>query len=156
MICLIAGVYPAVVLSAFTPIQVLKGRLKAGNNIGFFRKALIIGQFVASIVMIICTITVGKQLSYLQSKNLGYNREHIVIVPTNKGRTEGNQLAERFVTVVQKNPQVINTTTSLYSMAQPGWMQLGYNDNQKAFRKVSFNAVDAHFVPALALQIVAG
>lgn len=53
VIGLLAGIYPALVLSKFKPIEVLKGKLKIGNNIGFFRKALIVGQFVASIVMII-------------------------------------------------------------------------------------------------------
>ena len=152
---LIAGAYPALVLSSFKPIQVLKGRLNI-SSMGFFRKALIVGQFVASIVMIISTISVGKQLNYLQSKNLGYNKEHIIIIPTNKRRVEGNDLAQRLVTVIQKNPQVVNTTTSLYSMAEQGWMQLGYNDSRDVFRRFRFNAVDADFLTAMGLEVVAG
>jgi putative ABC transport system permease protein len=85
IIALLAGIYPAFVLSNFKPIQVLKGRFKV-DSIGFFRKALIVGQFIASIIMIIGTISVGEQLNYLRTKDLGFNKEHVVIVPTNESR----------------------------------------------------------------------
>ncbi|MFL5810661.1 MAG: ABC transporter permease [Flavisolibacter sp.] len=155
IIALIAGIYPAFVLSSFKPIQVLKGRLKIAN-MGVFRKALIVGQFVASIVMIIGTITVGSQLKYLRTKDLGYNREHIVIVSTNKPRMEGNQLAKRFRTEIEKNPDVISSSADLYSMAEDGWMNLGYVDNNKTFRNFKFNAIDPEFVETMNLKIIAG
>ncbi|HEV7334195.1 MAG TPA: ABC transporter permease [Flavisolibacter sp.] len=156
VIALLAGIYPAVVLSDFKPVEVLKGKLKVGGNIGLFRKALIVGQFLASIVMIIGTFSVGKQLAYLRSKDLGYNREHIVVVATNQPRKDGNQIAERLKHELQKNPAVINATTSLYSMAEYGWMQLGYTDEKNVFRSFLFNAVDADFVKAMGLEMVAG
>src|SRR5260221_682709 len=155
IIALLAGIYPAFVLSNFKPIQVLKGRLKVGN-MGFFRRALIIGQFVASIVMIIGTITVGKQLNYLRTKDLGFNKEHVVIIPMNKSRKEGNQLAQRFQSALQKNPGIINNTTSLFSMAEYGWMTLGYTDNKNVFRQFRFNAVDPDFVNTMGLHVIAG
>ena len=156
VIAFLSGIYPAIILSGFKPVEVLKGKLKAGSNIGFFRKALIVVQFVASIVLIIGTFTVGKQLNYLQTKNLGYNKEHIVIVQTNKSRREGNQLAQLFKTEVQKNPKVLGVTTSLFSMAEEGWMSLGYTDDHHVFRQFKFNAVDADFIPMMNLKIIAG
>ncbi|HEX8315371.1 MAG TPA: ABC transporter permease [Flavisolibacter sp.] len=156
LIALVAGVYPAIIMSGFKPIDVLKGKLNAGYRIGFFRRALVVGQFVTSIIMIIGTFSVGKQLNYLQSKDLGYKREQVIIVPTNLPRKEGNQLAQRFRNALAANPQIISATTSLYSMANSGWMSLGYTDNQNAFRQFRFNAIDADFLGAMGLQVVKG
>jgi putative ABC transport system permease protein len=156
VIALLAGIYPAFVLSGFKPIEVLKGKLKLGGNIGLFRKGLIVGQFVASIMMIIGTFSVGKQLTYLRSKDLGYKRDHTVLVETNLPRRQGNQLAERFKTALEKNPDIISTTVSLFSMADYGWMQMGYTDEKKVFRQFRLNAVDVDFVPSMGLQVIAG
>ena len=152
----IAGIYPAIVLSGFKPIQVLKGRLKTGISMGLFRKGLVVGQFVASIVMIIGTITISRQLTYLRSKDLGYNKEHIIVVSTNKKRVEGNKLAALFKNSIQANPSVKGATTSLFSMAEYGWMNLGYVDESKVFRSFKFNAVDAEFLNTMALKIIDG
>jgi putative ABC transport system permease protein len=106
--------------------------------------------------MIIGTFSVGKQLNYLQSKDLGYKREQVIIVPTSLPRKEGNQLAQRFRNALAANPQIVSATTSLYSMANSGWMSLGYTDNQNAFRQFRFNAIDADFLGAMGLQVVKG
>ncbi len=151
----IAGIYPAFILASFAPIQVLKGRLKS-VNIGLFRKGLIVAQFVASIIMIIGTFTIGRQLTYLQTKNLGYARENIVIIPTNKSRAEGYPLAKRFTEAIQKNPEVIAATTSVFSFAEPGWANLGYIDDKNVFRQFRMNAIDEDFIPTMQLQLVAG
>ncbi|MEP7269274.1 MAG: ABC transporter permease, partial [Saprospiraceae bacterium] len=112
LVSLAAGVYPAVILSGFVPVQVLKGKLQSAVGIGLFRKGLIVAQFVASIIMIISTLVISQQLNFIRNKNLGYDKEHIVVVPTNKSRAEGLKLAELFRNELKNIPQVLNSTTS--------------------------------------------
>ena len=156
VVALIAGIYPAIVLSAYVPIKVLKGRLQSGARISLFRRGLITGQFVASIIMIIGTIVIGQQLNYFRDTSPGYDKENIVIVSTNKGRMEGLPLARRFKDELAKNPAVAATTVGLYSFSEPGWMNLGYEDDKTVYRNFRMNAVDPDFISTMKLDILAG
>ncbi len=78
----IAGLYPSMVLSGFSPIKVLKGQFKSTSQGILLRRILVVGQFAVSIALIVGVMIVLGQIRYLQTVNMGYNRDQVVIFPT--------------------------------------------------------------------------
>ncbi len=99
---------------------------------------------------------IGQQLSYLQNKNLGYDKEHLLIVSTNKPRAEAYPLAEKFKTELSKNTQVVSSATSVFSFAESGWVNLGYEDDKKQYRNFRMNAIGGDFINTMKLELLAG
>lgn len=77
----IAGSYPAIFLSSLNPINCLKGSLKFKNGDSVFRKGLVVFQFTLSIILIVCTVVVNRQMHYLQTKNLGLDHSNLIYLP---------------------------------------------------------------------------
>ncbi len=78
---IVSGSYPALFLSSFNPITVLKGTLKFSPRATLFRKSLVVFQFVLSIVLIIGTMVISKQVHYILNKDIGFNRENLMYIP---------------------------------------------------------------------------
>jgi putative ABC transport system permease protein len=156
VIAVIAGSYPAFVLSGFRPVEVLKGKMGRSNPAGFFGKALIVGQFTASIVLLAGTLAMSKQMNYLQGRDLGFNKEQVVIIPTNLNRKAGYDLARLYLRELGNYPQVVAASASTFSFAETPWMDLGFMDSKKQYHSIQYNEVDDRFVKAMQIQILLG
>ena len=106
---LISGSYPALFLSSFRPIQVLKGQLRLGVGSIATRKGLVVLQFALSIIIIVCTIVVFRQLSFMRSSNLGLEKENLLCVKL-AGAANGGYGVLR--NELLKNPAIIDIARS--------------------------------------------
>lgn len=121
---LLAGVYPALVLSSFQPIAVLKGSLKAGAKSPWLRSTLVVLQFAISIILLIGTGVVFKQLDYMRNKRLGFTKEQVVVLPIETAT--GLRNYESFREQLLQNPSFVEVATA---SGVPGRL-----DNDTAFR----------------------
>lgn len=154
---LLAGSYPAFYLSSFKPIQVIKGKLAAGFKTSWLRSGLVVFQFSISIVLIIATMVIYKQLHYIQSHKPGFNREQVLVI--HNTHPLGNK-AKTFQNEIVKLPGVDNATIADY-LPTNGWR----NDNpvfadptldQKKAVSMQTWEVDDKYIPTLGMQLAAG
>jgi putative ABC transport system permease protein len=151
----LAGIYPALLLSSFSPIESLKGKLKAGKNSVFFRKALVVFQFSISVLLIIGITVISSQLSYIRHTDLGFNKEQSMLV-----RIDNNDIYKSksvFRNSLRNDPSV--AAVSLMS-GEPGGFhdRYGFEAEGKPGEKLLLNTefTDFEFVQALGLKIIAG
>ncbi len=156
-VSLVAGSYPAFVLSGFKPISVLRGTLKSGAKGAVMRKVLVVGQFSISIALIICTLIIYRQVLYMKNQPLGFDREQKLVI-TLKG---WEMITEKYETVKNEflqHPAVLNATASSGvpgSMINRTWVFPFGEQNTKgqAFRSLR---CDHDFTEVYGLELVAG
>lgn len=155
---IVSGIYPALFMSSFKPVQVLKGLFKVGGGTISFRKVLVTTQFAISIILIVSTITVFRQMRYMQQKELGFDRTHIVNIPYNTGL---NDRFDAFRTELLSNSYIKNVGRS--SRIPTGRLldamgsRIKRSDTlEPANADIKFVSADQDFIQTYGVKIVAG
>jgi len=156
LVGILGGTYPAIFLSRFSPVMVMKGITQSGTSRGIFRKVLTVIQFTISGVMIASTLVVINQLNYMQNKDQGWNMEGVVSLqlPDNEAMNNMRVLKEQLL----ENPQIEYaglTNTGIGNGSGKTIFDIETSNGMES-RGINFAVVDHDFVETLGIQMVEG
>lgn len=114
---LVAGLYPSFVMAAFQPVKVLKGLHKGSNNKISLRKALVVAQFTVSMILLIGTLIISDQLDFMRSKNMGFDKDQVIMIPVGRVTTMVNDYAV-FKNKLDQQPEVTAVTNISHNIGQ--------------------------------------
>ena len=157
---IIAGSFPAFILSSFNPITVLKGKLSSASKNITLRKMLVVFQFSISIFMIVGILVIIRQLDYIKNMNLGFDKEQMVVIPFfgNRQNEEGASRHEALRNKMLQNSSILSVS---FTVDRPGG-DLGYDaflpegkSSEETLRAMRY-WVDHNFISTYGMEIVKG
>jgi hypothetical protein len=153
---MLSGLYPSWMLSSYQPAITLKGQnALAGNRKGYLRKSLIVFQFTVSLVFIIGTLFIGRQLSFMRNKDLGFSTDAIVSLQTGRlGKGKSEVLAQK----IRQLSDVERVTMEWFPPMGESYMmtKLKYRGKKEVEMDVSAKVGDEQFIPLYQLRLLAG
>lgn len=151
----LSGIYPALYLSSFRPITVLKSRFQQKSSTFSFRQVLVVLQFTISIALIIGTFTALRQMNYMQNKPLGYKKENLMILPVESSTVRDHYKV--FRDDLLTDPKIHSVSASQRVPAERGYSDTGWEtDVQTELFLSIFFTVDFDFIKTYGLEIIAG
>jgi putative ABC transport system permease protein len=156
IIAVIAGLYPSLVLSAFKPADVLKGKFHKSTGGNGLRKTLVTIQFAVSIILVACTIILYSQLDFLKNKDLGFDRSHVMIMTIPRGSY--GDIITTFENTLKANTSVVSASASSSVPADhiPINLVRPEGSANKESRSMEMLFVDHGFIKTTGMQVVAG
>ncbi|WP_282040821.1 ABC transporter permease [Winogradskyella flava] len=150
----VAGIYPAIVLSSFRPVSVLKGSFAKGSKGVLLRKSLVVVQFTISIALIIGTIIIYNQMQYMRNQDLGFNKEHTLVIPTQIGNSQ-----DALKTSISAIPGVkgIALASSVPGSGNPAaYSEIENQNGDLQVANLDLYFVNEDYIPQLGMEVVAG
>ncbi len=152
-----SSIYPAIILSAFHPIDSLKGKISSGISTALFRKILVIFQFAVSVILIVSTLVISKQMHYVRNKNLGYDKSYVFTVQLPDNAVSHLDVIKN---ELSKQPGILNVAASdIYDMANLenatgdlDWV--GKPANSQFI--ISQACIGKNFIPTMKMQLIVG
>ncbi len=153
----LAGIYPSIFLSGLQPTRVLKGDPSAGSRGALFRKVLVVFQFSLSVILIIGAVLVYLQLQHMKTKNLGFDKERIVIIPMSQNLIAWN--FDEFKTRALQNPNILAVTGLSYVLGDndgENWKIYPANSSGSSSQSTHTLHVNHDFIETFGVDIIAG